>query len=135
VVQTLQPDHYSIVSAAAHDYEAFYHRELEFRRELGFPPFAYLANLRATGPDQEEIRDFLIQARDRGRGLAEGEHVSLLGPAPNAIVKVKNRYRWNLLIKSPDRPRLHAFLRVWRAGFRTSSRLNWRLDIDPISFF
>jgi len=140
IIQTLQPEHYSITAAAVHDYQTFYDRELENRRELGFPPFSYLANLRATGPDQDAIREFLLTARDEGRRLlaaagADPARLALLGPVPNAIVKVKNRYRWSLLIKSSDRPFLHTFLRRWRTGFKISPRLSFRLDIDPISFF
>jgi primosomal protein N' (replication factor Y) len=140
IIQTLQPDHYSITAAAAHDYETFYARELENRRELGFPPFSYLANLRATGPDQERVREFLSAARHRGLELlaasgAGPSRLALLGPVPNAIVRIRDRYRWNLLVKAAERPFLHTFLRRWRAGFGRDPRVGWRLDIDPISFF
>ena len=118
IVQTLQPDHYSVRAAAAHDYKAFYEQELESRRELAFPPFAHLANLRVVGPDQDRVRDFLNSAKKLGLemlGTKMGSFdeppppVALLGPVPSAIVKIQNRYRWNLLIKSSQRSLLHNF--------------------------
>ncbi len=144
IVQTLQPDHYSVLAAAAHDYKSFYEQELESRRELAFPPFAHLANLRVVGPDQDRVRDFLNSAKKLGYdmlGTRPGSFaespppVAILGPVPSAIVKVQNRYRWNLLIKSNQRSLLHKFLRQWRRQLPSLPPLKWRLDIDPQSFF
>ena len=144
IIQTLQPDHYSVLSAAAHDYVSFYNQELESRRELGFPPFSYLANLRAVGPDEERVREFLKAVKELGLELlgqkSTGLHdtpppIVLLGPVPSAIVKVQNRYRWNLLIKATQRTLLHNFLRQWRQQLSAAPPISWRLDIDPQSFF
>ncbi len=160
IVQTLQPDHYSVLTATTHDYEAFYQQEIQNRSELGFPPFSYLANLRANGPDQEQVRNFLQQAKTLGQeilgtnkpaprpesnldnettDLDEPDFslppIALLGPVPAAIVKVQNRYRWSLLLKAHNRRELHSFIRRWRRLLPTSTTLKWRLDIDPLSFF
>lgn len=102
IIQTLQPDHYSVLTAAAHDYLSFYRQELESRRELGFPPFSHLANLRVVGPDQDRVRNFLISAKKLGFEILGTKSsildevpppVALLGPVPSAIVKIQNRYR------------------------------------------
>ncbi len=163
IVQTLQPDHYSVLTATAHDYEAFYEQEIQNRGELLFPPFSYLANLRASGPDQEQVRNFLNQAKMVGQQilgqnqpkptfaplnnadnsdnseLSEPDFslppIALLGPVPSAIVKIQNRYRWSLLLKAQNRPELHRFIRQWRKLLPTPATLKWRLDIDPQSFF
>jgi len=160
IVQTLQPDHYSVLTATAHDYETFYEQEIQNRSELLFPPFSYLANLRANGPDQEQVRNFLIQAKilgqqilgqnqpkqtldsldnDDSSELSEPDFslppIALLGPVPSAIVKIQNRYRWSLLLKAQNRPELHRFIRQWRKLLPTPATLKWRLDIDPQSFF
>ena len=144
IIQTLQPDHYSVLTAAAHDYVSFYNQELESRRELGFPPFSHLANLRVVGPDQDRVRDFLNSAKKLGFEILGTKSslldetpppVALLGPVPSAVVKIQNRYRWNLLIKSNQRSLLHDFLRQWRRQLPTLPPLKWRLDIDPQSFF
>jgi len=138
IIQTLQPEHYSVVAAAAHDYSAFYERELRDRRELAFPPFSSLANLKASGPEQDRVRAFLQEAKSMGQEMlsAAGERgIFLMGPVPSAIVKIQNRYRWNLLVKGQKRPQLHHFLRHWRSRLSSAPTLTWRLDIDPLSFF
>ena len=161
IVQTLQPDHYSVLTATAHDYQAFYKQEIQNRNELKFPPFSYLANLRASGPNQEQVRGFLLQAKELGQQISGGRvpeglpadnndlgteelnnepnfrrpPIALLGPVPAAVVKIQNRYRWSLLIKSQNRRELHKFLLQWRRLLPTPATLKWRLDIDPLSFF
>jgi len=161
IVQTLQPDHYSVLTATAHDYQAFYKQEIQNRNELKFPPFSYLANLRASGPNQEQVRGFLLQAKVLGQQISGGRvpeglpadnndlgteelnnepnfrlpPIALLGPVPAAVVKIQNRYRWSLLIKSQNRRELHKFLLQWRRLLPTPATLKWRLDIDPLSFF
>ncbi len=161
IVQTLQPDHYSVLTATAHDYQAFYKQEIQNRNELKFPPFSYLANLRASGPNQEQVRNFLLQAKELGQQISGGQAagglpaddndfeagelnnepdfslppIALLGPVPAAVVKIQNRYRWSLLIKSQNRRELHKFLLQWRRLLPTPTTLKWRLDIDPLSFF
>ncbi len=159
IVQTLQPDHYSVLTATAHDYEAFYEEEIQNRQELRFPPFSYLANLRASGPNQELVRNFLNQAKTLGQQILGQQPaptlsnlddlsnqdldepdfslpaIALLGPVPSAIVKIQNNYRWSLLLKSQNRSELHNFIRQWRPMLPTANTLKWRLDIDPQSFF
>ncbi len=144
IIQTLQPEHYSVLSAAAHDYVSFYNQELESRRELAFPPFSYLANLRAAGPDEDRVREFLNVVKKLGLELLGQKSaglydtpppIVLLGPVPSVIVKVQSRFRWNLLIKATQRSLLHNFLRQWRQQLPTAPPLSWRLDIDPQSFF
>jgi len=55
IVQTFQPEHYSIVAAAAQDYKTFFARELEFRREANYPPFSSLALLEFLGKDESAL--------------------------------------------------------------------------------
>ncbi|MCK5914886.1 MAG: primosomal protein N', partial [Deltaproteobacteria bacterium] len=159
IVQTLQPDHFSVLTATAHDYHSFYKQELQNRRELGFPPFSYLANLRVTGTDQERVREFLNHAKALGQKISgmptpaelldsldsdpdsldepdfRPPPIALLGPVPATIVKIQNRYRWSLLLKARERHKLHSFLRQWRGLLPTPNHLQWRIDIDPQSFF
>ncbi|MEK7242534.1 MAG: primosomal protein N', partial [Planctomycetota bacterium] len=57
VVQTFNPRQYAILAAAAHDYEGFADRELEYRRELGYPPFGYMARIVLVGQKEERVKD------------------------------------------------------------------------------
>lgn len=109
VVQTYCPEHYSLRHAAGHDYPGFYLEELEYRRELGYPPFAHLAVVRLTAPSDVlareaasivfgELSDVLAPStRPGGPGA-----VRLLGPSPSPLARLQGRYRWNIVLKSTD---------------------------------
>ncbi len=126
IVQTYEPEHYVIQAAAAHDVEGFYKRELNYRRELGYPPFRRLARMvfshaqegraradaeRAAGVLLRHIRQHDFAATD------------LIGPAPCFFARVDTRYRWHLLVRSPDP------VEVLR-GLDLPS--DWHLEIDPV---
>jgi primosomal protein N' (replication factor Y) (superfamily II helicase) len=96
LVQTFQPDALAIAYAARHDVAGFLAMELERRRELGYPPFAHLVRVVATGREPDEPDRLLRELRDR---LGDPD---LLGPAP--LLRLRGRYRAQLLAKT-DRPR------------------------------
>ena len=105
IVQTYHPEEWSIQMAAEHDYMSFYQKETEQRRELGYPPFNHLILLIFSG---NVLKD--VTARAQGfsfklRGKVSSEKhkgVEILGPAPAPLSKIKNQYRWQLLIKTSN---------------------------------
>ena len=97
VVQTFQPDAEPLRFAARHDVEGFLARELERRRELGYPPYRHLVRVLATGPSEDGPRRLLEEIRAGLRVDAE-----LLGPAP--LLRLRNRQRAQLVAKT-ERPR------------------------------
>ncbi len=133
LLQTINPDHYAIQCAAAQDYEAFYKRELEFRRAMSYPPFAALANVVVRGRSEEE-------ALSRSAALARllqppPEGVRVLGPAIAALAKLKTEYRYQMLLKSSSRPALNKVLGELRR-FAASEKWNAAslvIDVDPVT--
>jgi primosomal protein N' (replication factor Y) len=133
LIQTLNPDHYAVRCAAAQDYEAFYAKELEFRRMMSYPPFGVMANIIVRGARQEE-------AFERSGALASligpaPEGVRVMGPAAAALARLKNEYRYQMLLKSASRKRLNeivgelrrfAAVEKWSAGALVA-------DIDPVT--
>ncbi|MDD3652958.1 MAG: primosomal protein N' [Desulfotomaculaceae bacterium] len=105
LVQTYNPDHYCITVAAAHDSERFYQNEIPVRRSLGYPPFSHLARLLFTHEDEEEVKKGATQVRYLIEKIVSGDDrgISLLGPAPAPLNKIKDRYRWQLVIKASRR--------------------------------
>ena len=101
-VQTYNPDHYAIQAAATQDYGDMYEQELEFRRELGNPPFNELAHLVYQDTDPRSGQRQALAARREmarraySRGLTE---VEILGPAPGIPGRLRGRYRWRLLLR------------------------------------
>ena len=133
IIQTLQADHYSVALAQAHDYRTLYEKEITLRRRLNFPPFGRLINLRFDGEQEERVRDIALQL---GRLAGEGgdRRVSVLGPAPAPLSRLKGRYRWQLLLKGSELKHLHRLCRRLLAEFARlpgASTVKLSLDVDP----
>ena len=101
VIQTFTPDNEIIRLAAAQDYEAFYHAELEMRKMQNAPPFYHWAALTASGRDEERVLNALRKCRQMLGAMLEqsGEQAELLGPVPLPVVKVSDRFRYRLQIR------------------------------------
>jgi len=126
IIQTYNPDHYAIQSAAHHDFAGFYHRELTYRRQLDYPPFSRLVALRYSDKDPYRCR---TEAERLGRWLiAEiqrlGLAVDLIGPAPCFFSRVQGRYRWQIVLRARDPIPLLSDVALPRG---------WRVDVDPVS--
>ena len=109
LVQTINPDHYAIRFAAQQDYDLFYEKEVEFRRLMRYPPFSALANVLVRSVKQEEA---LAWSGCLAQLLPPGEEgVRVLGPAEAPVPRLKNEFRYQMLIKCTSRPRLSLLLR------------------------
>jgi primosomal protein N' (replication factor Y) len=126
IIQTYSPEHYAVRAAAAHDYRAFYQKEIAYRGELRYPPFSRLARLVFTHTNDQYCREEAERMRKgllaeiESRGLAG---YSLIGPAPAFIHRLRGRFRWQLILRAGDPAILLKDVR-----FPTG----WILDIDPV---
>jgi primosomal protein N' (replication factor Y) len=127
IIQTYAPDHYAIETAAQHDYTAFVKRELAFRQAANYPPLTRLARLlvREAKADRakaeaEQIANEL-NAMLAKRGAARG---SIIGPAPCFFAKVRDEYRWQIVVRHVDPASIVKELKLG---------MNWRIDIDPLN--
>ena len=105
ILQTFDPDHYVIQAAAGHDYQDFYNQEIEYRRELGYPPFTNLIRLeiRSTDPLAAETRAKSYADILRVWIKSEGYRATrLVGPVPAYFRKIRGEYRWQILLKGPN---------------------------------
>jgi primosomal protein N' (replication factor Y) len=100
VIQTFTPDNETIVQAAAQDYPAFYRAEIEIRKLQHTPPFSELLSVTVSGINEEHVYRACRQIRQRLADLAGGGRAEILGPAPLAVVKVNNRYRYRVMVYS-----------------------------------
>ncbi len=131
IVQTLVPGHYCLDHARVHDYPSFFATETEFRRELGYPPFQHLVHLRLDGTDEDKVAR---GARDLARALRRENPpapLDILGPAPAPIAKLRNRYRWQILLKGRSRPALLALARRAVALTPKGRATRIHVDVDP----
>ncbi len=101
VVQTSNPPHFSVRTSAEGDYGAFYEREIAFRRVMNYPPFGALAEITLMGT---ELRALAAHARKlRGLLIEADSALEVLGPAFAAVVRVRNVYRLEIVLKGPGR--------------------------------
>ncbi len=127
IVQTHAPDHPAIAMAATQDYPRFYEAESQGREALGYPPFTRLIGLLVSGPDQQQARDAASRLREALREeIPEG--VRVLGPAPAPLERLKERWRFQVLVKTPERGSSQAAVR--RALQRLVIREPLRVDVD-----
>jgi primosomal protein N' (replication factor Y) len=113
LIQTFHPGHYAVRLAQSQDFESFYQAEIKARERLRYPPFSRLANFRVAGLDPALVRE---TARDLGglarrKALAKNFHgrVSVLGPAPAPIARVRGKTRWMMMVKADTPPLMSAF--------------------------
>jgi len=139
ILQTYNPDHFSILSATAQDFSAFYDHEIGFRRALRYPPFSRLIQIKISGKDREETCARAMELgnlckRLRAEHAAFKTSVEVLGPIEAPLVKVAGRYRWQILLKGAGVQPLHGFIRQLSAvqpALFNGSRIHVVLDVDP----
>ena len=108
IVQTYAPTHPAIALAALHDFDAFATHELAERRAVLWPPFVRLVALDIAGADPQAAQAAAMGYADLLRGES---HWEVLGPAPGAIARINNAWRWRIMIKTRALDELRAALR------------------------
>jgi primosomal protein N' (replication factor Y) len=133
VIQTLNPDHYAVRFAAQHDYDGFYKKEMEFRKWLRYPPFAALANVLVRAQKQEDALRMATQLSFVLNPPPEG--IRVMGPAEAPVPRLKDEFRFQILLKAAKRPVLREILQGLR-HFADKEKWNATalvIDVDPIS--
>jgi primosomal protein N' (replication factor Y) len=135
IVQTLQPRHFSLQYAAHHDYRAFAEQELSTRRELGYPPFARLVQIRCEGERPEATERIARACADEVRRAA-ASGVGVLGPTLAPIERLRRRHRWQLLVRGRNGAAVRNAARAGHEAIRRQARaadVRVIVDVDPYS--
>jgi primosomal protein N' (replication factor Y) len=138
IIQTYNPEHYAIQFLLQHDYRGFFEAEASFRRALGYPPYGRLVNLRMDGTKEDEVEDnaktLSAQLQELQRHHAKGgRSIEILGPAPAPIEKLRNRFRWQILLKGNQSSALLDLAARARRLWPNSRRVRLHIDVDPYS--
>ncbi|MDM8539490.1 primosomal protein N' [Desulfococcaceae bacterium HSG9] len=140
ILQTYNPDHFSVIAAKKQDYQAFYDEEINCRKSVGFPPFTRLIQLKITGVNPRKVSlhaqavgeaCYLVQSTDDSLG----KHIAILGPAEAPIARIDKRYRWQILLKGADSIILHDFIRRLLGTNKplfTNKAVKVVIDVDPV---
>lgn len=137
VIQTFVPEHNAILMAQNHDFRGFAQSELAARQELSYPPFGKLAVVRLQGINLDKT----IEASDLARRHIDSFmqtlkcEIEVLGPSEAAIAKVRNKHRFQILLKSTSATHLNFFLQHFIKNFTDlPSGVKVTVDVDPIQF-
>jgi primosomal protein N' (replication factor Y) len=136
IVQTRQPAHVAIQSAANHDVRAFLARELLDRREVGYPPFARLALVRIEAMDEDEARAAAQRIAEEARSTraAAARLVDVLGPSAAPIARLRGRYRFRVMLRAKERGPLRATTaHVIQLVEQLPATVRVVVDVDPVS--
>jgi len=141
ILQTYNPEHYTIKAVMHMQYGVFCRQELESRNALQYPPFTRLVKFMVTAQDegrtQAAATQLAILARQTAQEFRLGSKpVAILGPTPAPLAKLKGRYRWQLFAKAWTNQDLQEFIGVVLAAAKRSKELRQvqlSVDRDPIT--
>ncbi len=140
IMQTYNPDHFTIESARRQDGTAFFNREIPFRKALKYPPFTRIILVKLSGPKKEKVEQaaldaagILTQVKDAAPETAHT--IDILGPIEAPIPRISSRFRWQLLIKSPSFQQIRSLVQTLldHPDFKRSRAISLGIDVDPYS--
>ena len=132
IVQTLYPEHYSIQLACRQDYDAFFQREIGYRRAMQYPPLFAMINVVVRGrtfPDAMGTAQTLVSRLETKR---VGGGFKLLGPAPAPLVRLRGEHRVQFFLKGTRRAAMREALRAVMDGM-PEARRRVSVDVDPLT--
>jgi primosomal protein N' (replication factor Y) len=138
VIQTFNPDHYSILKAKDHDFIGFYQEESQFRRALDYPPFFRLINFRLVGNSEKKTKAVSEEMGRIGRDLLKrgyGKGIEILGPSAAPFAKMRGKFRWQMLAKGKSPKLLHKFAQELAFQIEEETKgkgVNLDIDVDPV---
>ena len=136
LIQTRVPSHHAVRCAVTHDYMTFVREELEGRISPPYPPNLRLANIVFSGTNDRATAALATSGADWIRELLASHtagEVTLIGPAPSPIERVKTRWRWHVLLKSANAQELTRVGRYFIERFSVPPALRVTLDRDPVA--
>lgn len=148
VIQTYDPDHYAIQTAKEQDYEAFYDKEIEYRRLMNYPPVWNMLLVHVTSPDESEcgsmaqrvydIAAQMISHTDENQSPDDRHRIQLIGPADATIAKVNDIYRKVIYMKTSDYVALISIKDGIEQAVKADTAMknaNISFDFNPMSGF
>ncbi|MBU4133273.1 MAG: primosomal protein N' [Proteobacteria bacterium] len=140
IMQTYNPEHFSIEAARRQDYMEFFNHEAPFRKALMYPPFSRMIQLKISGTDEkklalqvEQVAGVLNQLLAAAPEI--GETIQILGPIEAAIYRISSRFRWQILIKGPSFAHISRLVNAMRVHpeIKAIKQATIAIDVDPYS--
>ena len=145
VVQTYNPNNDIIKHSKNYDYENFAAREIDWRERLGYPPYTKMVGIKLKSVNEEAVKKIAVQfgkslkkiTAKQSKGKSKYPAVDFLGPAKSLLYKIKNVYRWQIILKGPASNPLKEIVQEMKTEFTGSllkkAKVKVKYDIDPIN--
>jgi len=142
VIQTYDPENITLLYAKEHDYVNFYDNEIEIRKQLSYPPFCDIVNIVVTGTDEKKTANLTANLLEDLKNEIEVQKgnlycIEIYGPTPAPISKIKEKYRWRLLMKCFWTKEIRNILKSVSDKFYDKNLKDYYLtvDVNPNSMF
>ena len=139
ILQTYNPEHFSILAAREQDFLSFYNQEIEFRKALSYPPISRMIQLKISGKDKHKTRNHARLLGDLCQDLKSSHSasfapVTMMGPIEASLPRIAGHYRWQILFKCQNAKILHDFMGTLMAEHTThfaNRQVRTIIDVDP----
>ena len=131
IIQTYNPEHYSIQCASRQDFESFAVQEMNYRSRLSYPPAFRLARLLYQGIDLGELTNEMDRLK-RTFLPPQSEELIILGPSPAPFAKINQLFRYHVIIKAANPSQIRTAVEYIEGGFQPQKGISKQLDIDPM---
>lgn len=129
IIQTFNPDYYAISLTKNHDYLSFYKKEMQIRRQLKYPPYYYICNLKICGKDSNYILGESLKIK---RSLeTKLSNIIILGPSASSVFRINNVYRYNIILKYKSDLGLYELLEKIIDHYKGNSKIKVDVDFHP----
>lgn len=136
IIQTYNPEYTSLVYAQKNDFAGFADQELKNREELNYPPYGRLASVRIQGLDAKKVKQAASLLEKNSMILQKKfPNLMVLGPVTSPIFKLKNKYRYQMLIKSKTSKSIRDFCKYLFKNTDLPSGVQVHIDVDPMNTF
>ncbi|MBI5741184.1 MAG: primosomal protein N' [Nitrospirae bacterium] len=135
-IQTYEPGHYVFDYVLNHDYAGFYRKEIELRKELSYPPFSRLIRIVFSFRNKEDavkiMKDVSKKIQD-SRFKIQDSNIEILGPSPAPVEKIRNYWRWHLVLKGKNAKALRQAASRILELIKDIGSIKSDIDVDPIN--
>lgn len=132
VIQTFNPEHYAIKFAKEHDYLGFFKKEMSIRRELSYPPYYYLVQIKVIGKNYDVIRNEVNKIAYKVKDLLKNSQI--LGPTTCSVFKLNGLYRFGIIIKYKKEEHIDKVLKLLIDHYKNNRNIKIDIDVNPNNF-
>lgn len=141
IIQTYTPEDRSVVLASHHDYPRFFWEELKYRKERLYPPYTHVIRILLLHEKEERViraAQSLVEHLRIGMANSKdaNDKVAILGPAPAALSRLKDKFRWQVVVKGKRLDSLRTFLHQGVQKYAQDSLsqgVQLNIEVDPLS--